>query len=37
MAHTYLKPKVYSNVMLKLLKNNLVMGKLVTTEHKNEF
>jgi hypothetical protein len=37
MAHEYLKPKVYSNVMLKLLKNNLVMGKLVTTEFKDEF
>lgn len=37
MAHTYLKPKVYANVMLKLLKNNLVMGKLVTTEFKDKF
>jgi hypothetical protein len=37
MAHAYLKPKVFSNVMLKLLKNNLVMGRLVTTEHKDEF
>jgi hypothetical protein len=37
MANTLLNPKVYANVMLKLLKNNLVMGKLVTTEHKNEF
>lgn len=37
MAHSYLKPKVFSNVMLKLLKNNLVMGRLVTTEFKDEF
>lgn len=37
MANTLLHPKVYANVMLKLLKNNLVMGKLVTTEFKNEF
>lgn len=37
MANTLLTPKVYANVMLKLLKNNLVMGKLVTTEFKNEF
>jgi hypothetical protein len=37
MANTLLTPKVYANVMLKLLKNNLVMGKLVTTEFKDEF
>ena len=37
MANRLLSPKVYANTMLKLLKNNLVMGKLVTTEFKNEF
>lgn len=37
MANTLLNPKVYANVMLKLLKNNLVMGRLVTTQFKNEF
>lgn len=37
MANTLLTPKTYANTMLKLLKNNLVMGKLVTTEFKNEF
>lgn len=37
MANRLLTPKVYANTMLKLLKNNLVMGKLVTTEFKNEF
>ena len=37
MANEYLSPKVYANAMLKLLKNNLVMGKLVSTTHKNEF
>lgn len=37
MANTLLTPKVYANVMLKLLKNNLVMGKLVSTTFKNEF
>lgn len=36
-THQFHKPKVYSNVMLKLLKNNLVMGKLVTTTFKDEF
>jgi hypothetical protein len=35
--NTFLKPKVYANAMLKLLKNNLVMGKLVSTTYKNEF
>ena len=37
MANSLLTPKVYANTMLKLLKNNLVMGRLVTTEFKNEF
>jgi hypothetical protein len=37
MANQLLNPKVYANVMLKLLKNNLVMGKLVTTKFKDEF
>lgn len=37
MSNTLLNPKVYANTMLKLLKNSLVMGKLVTTEFKNEF
>lgn len=37
MANELLNPKVYANVMLKLLKNNLVMGRLVTTQFKNEF
>lgn len=37
MSNTLLTPKIYANVMLKLLKNNLVMGKLVTTEFNNMF
>lgn len=37
MANRILTPKVFANTMLKLLKNNLVMGRLVTTEFKNEF
>jgi hypothetical protein len=37
MANTLLNPKVYANVMLKLLLNNLVMGRLVTTQFNNEF
>lgn len=37
MANTLLTPKVYANTMLALLKNQLVMGKLVDTELKNEF
>ena len=37
MSNHLLTPKIYANVMLKLLKNNLVMGKLVTTRFKNEF
>ena len=37
MANRILTPKVFANTMLKLLKNNLVMGRLVTTEFKNDF
>jgi len=37
MANALLSPKVYSNTFLKLLKNNVVMPKLVTTEFKDEF
>jgi len=37
MANALLSPKVYANTFLALLKNNLVMPKLVTTEFKNEF
>lgn len=37
MANTLLTPKVYANVMLKLLKNNLVMGRLVTTKFNDKF
>lgn len=37
MANTILTPRVYANTFLKLLKNNLVMGKLVTTEFNNTF
>jgi hypothetical protein len=37
MANALLSPKVYSNTFLKLLKNNVVLPKLVTTEFKNEF
>lgn len=37
MANTYLNPKVYANTMLALLKNQLVMGKLVDTELRDEF
>lgn len=37
MANRILTPKVYANTMLKLLKNNLVMGRLVTTRFKNDF
>lgn len=37
MANTLLHPKVYANVMLKLLKNNLVMGRLVTTQFNDKF
>lgn len=35
--NTLLSPKIYANVMLKLLKNNLIMGKLVSTDFKDEF
>jgi hypothetical protein len=35
--NTLLTPKIYANVMLKLLKNNLIMGKLVSTDFKDEF
>lgn len=37
MANTLLTPKVFANTMLALLKNQLVMGKLVDTELKDEF
>jgi hypothetical protein len=37
MPNALLSPKIYANVMLKLLKNNLIMGKLVSTDFKNEF
>lgn len=37
MSNRILTPKVYANTMLKLLKNNLVMGKLVTTRYSKEF
>lgn len=37
MANALLSPKVYSNTFLKLLKNNVVLPKLVTTEFKNDF
>lgn len=37
MANALLSPKVYSNTFLKLLKNNVVMPKLVTTEFKDDF
>lgn len=37
MANNLLTPKIYANVMLKLLKNNLVMGRLVTTRFNREF
>jgi hypothetical protein len=37
MSNTLLTPKVYANTMLKLLKNNLVMGKLVTTQFNDVF
>lgn len=37
MANQLLTPKIYANVMLKLLKNNLVMGRLVTTEFNDMF
>lgn len=37
MANALLSPKVYANTFLKLLKNNVVLPKLVTTEFKDEF
>lgn len=37
MANRILTPRVYANTFLKLLKNNLVMGKLVTTDFNDEF
>lgn len=37
MANALLPPKVYSNTFLKLLKNNVVLPKLVSTEFKNDF
>ena len=37
MANTLLTPKIYANTMLALLKNQLVMGKLVTTKFTDEF
>lgn len=37
MANRLLTPKVYANTMLKLLKNNLVMGRLVTTDFNDKF
>lgn len=37
MANNLLNPKIYANTMLALLKNNLVMGKLVTTQFKDEY
>lgn len=37
MANALLSPKVYANVGLKLLKNSVVLPKLVSTEFKDEF
>ena len=37
MSNNLLTPKIYANVMLKLLKNNLVMGQLVTTRFNKDF
>lgn len=37
MANALLSPKVYANAALKLLKNSVVLPKLVTTEFKDEF
>jgi hypothetical protein len=37
MANALLSPKVYSNTFLKLLKNNVILPKLVTTEFKDDF
>lgn len=35
MANTFLTPKVYANVFLKLLKNSVVLPKLVSSEYKD--
>ena len=37
MANALLSPKVYSNTFLHMLKNSVVLPKLVTTEFKDEF
>ena len=37
MANALLSPKVYANAALALLKNSVVLPKLVTTEFKDEF
>jgi hypothetical protein len=37
MANALLSPKVYSNTFLKLLKNNVILPKMVTTEFKDDF
>ena len=37
MANQLLSPKIYANVGLKLLKNNLVFAKLTNSEFKDEF
>jgi hypothetical protein len=37
MANALLSPKVYANAFLALLKNSVVLPKLVTTEFKDEF
>lgn len=37
MSNTILTPRIYANAFLKILKNNLVMGKLVTTEFNDTF
>ena len=37
MANALLSPKVYANTFLALMKNKVVLPKLVTTEFKNEF
>src|SRR5690348_11317642 len=35
MANAMLSPKVYANTFLALLKNNIVLPKLVSSEYKN--
>ncbi len=35
MSHAFLPPKVYANAFLKLMKNNVVLPKLVSSEYKN--